>query len=398
MSSLAHVYLIDAVRTVFGKNRGALSGIRTDDLAALPIQELVARHPALDPTSGEGLEIDDVYYGNTNGAGEENRNVARMAALLAGLPVTVPGVTVNRLCASGGEAVVQASRAVATGDADLVIAGGVEGMSRAPFVLPRPAEALPRSMELHQTTVGWRLVNPRFPDEWTRSLGESAQRVAEEKGIGRAEQDEWAARSHQLVAAAYDHGRHEGFVMPLNEVQQDETLRRDSTPHSLGALRPAFTADGAVTAGNSSPISDGALAALVGTRAVAERMEVEPLARIVGSATVGVSPERFAVAPVPAIAKLLKRAGLSHRDIDLWEINEAFAAMVLSTLDELPEVDRERVNVNGGAIAIGHPLGASAPRVIVDLARELRRRGGGVGVAAACIGVGLGQAVLVRVD
>ncbi|HKX67099.1 MAG TPA: thiolase family protein [Intrasporangium sp.] len=398
MSSLADVHLIDAVRTVFGKNRGALSGIRTDDLAALPIQELVARHPALDPTSGEGLEIDDVYYGNTNGAGEENRNVARMAALLAGLPVTVPGVTVNRLCASGGEAVVQASRAVATGDADLVIAGGVEGMSRAPFVLPRPDEALPRSMELHQTTVGWRLVNPRFPDEWTRSLGESAQRVAEEKGIGRAEQDEWAARSHQLVAAAYDQGRHEGFVMPLNEVQQDETLRRDSTPHSLGALRPAFTADGAVTAGNSSPISDGALAALVGTRAVAERMEVEPLARIVGSATVGVSPERFAVAPVPAIAKLLKRAGLSHQDIDLWEINEAFAAMVLSTLDELPEVDRERVNVNGGAIAIGHPLGASAPRVIVDLARELRRRGGGVGVAAACIGVGLGQAVLVRVD
>jgi acetyl-CoA acyltransferase len=398
MSSLADVYLIDAVRTVFGKNRGALSGIRTDDLAALPIQELVARHPALDPTSGEGLEIDDVYYGNTNGAGEENRNVARMAALLAGLPVTVPGVTVNRLCASGGEAVVQASRAVATGDADLVIAGGVEGMSRAPFVLPRPDEALPRSMELHQTTVGWRLVNPRFPAEWTRSLGESAQRVAEEKGIGRAEQDEWAARSHQLVAAAYDLGRHEGFVLPVAGLERDETLRPGSTPESLGALRPAFTPDGAVTAGNSSPISDGALAALVGTRAVAERLGVEPLARIVGSATVGVSPERFAVAPVPAIAKLLKRAGLSYRDIDLWEVNEAFAAMVLSTLDELPEVDRDRVNVNGGAIAIGHPLGASAPRVIVDLARELRRRGGGVGVAAACIGVGLGQAVLVRVD
>ena len=393
MTQLQDVFLIDAVRTVFGKNRGALSGIRTDDLAALPIAELVSRHASLDPA-----RIEDVYYGNTNGAGEENRNVARMAALLAGLPVTVPGVTINRLCASGGEAVVQAGRAVATGDAQLVIAGGVEGMSRAPFVLQKPEEGLPRQMELHQTTVGWRMVNPAFPSHWTDSLGECAQRVAEEKGIGRHEQDEWAARSHELVAAAYDAGKHDGFVMPVNGLERDESLRPGSSVESLAALRPAFTPGGSVTAANSSPINDGALAALVGARGVAEELGVDPLGRILGSATVAVEPDRFAVAPVPAIAKLLARAGLSHGDIDLWEINEAFAAMVLSTLDELPEIDRGRVNVNGGAIAIGHPLGASAPRVIVDLARELRRRGGGVGVAAACIGVGLGQAVLVRVD
>jgi acetyl-CoA acyltransferase len=393
MSQLRDAYVIDAVRTPFGRNRGGLSHIRTDDLAALPIAELVARHPGLDPA-----EIEDVYYGNTNGAGEENRNVARMAALLAGLPVSVPGVTVNRLCASGGEAVVQASRAVATGDADLVVAGGVEGMSRAPYVLPKPDEALPRSMQLHQTTVGWRMPNPRFPERWTDSLGACAERVATELGIGRDEQDAWAVRSHQRVAAAYDAGRHDGFVMEVEGVKRDESLRPDSTPESLAALKPAFTRDGTVTAANSSPINDGALAAFVGTGAVAERLGVQPLGRIVASRTVAVEPDRFSVAPVPAIEQALQRAGLRIEDVDLWEVNEAFAAMVLSTLHHLPQVDRELVNVNGGAIAIGHPLGASAPRVIVDLCRELRRRGGGVGVAAACIGVGLGQAVVVRVD
>lgn len=393
MNELREVLLIDAARTVFGKNRGALSSIRTDDLAAVPIAALVARHTGLDPAS-----IEDVYYGNTNGAGEENRNVARMAALLAGLPVTVPGVTVNRLCASGAEAIIQAGRAVATGDAELVIAGGVEGMSRAPYVLQKPDEALPRQMQLQQTTVGWRMVNPQFPSHWSDSLGECAQRVAEEKGIGRGAQDEWAARSHHLVEAAYDAGKHDGFVLPLGGLERDESLRPSSTIESLGHLKSAFTPGGSVTAANSSPINDGALAAFVGTRAVAERLGVEPLARVLGSATVAVEPDRFALAPVPAIAKLLSRAGLTHKDINLWEINEAFAAVVLSTLDEMPEVDPDKVNVNGGAIAIGHPLGASAPRVIIDLARELRLRGGGIGVAAACIGVGLGQAVLVRVD
>lgn len=386
------VFLIDAVRTPFGKLRGGLSHVRTDDLGAVPIKELLARHEGLDPA-----RIEDVHYGNTNGAGEENRNVARMSALLAGLPVTVPGATVNRLCASGSEALVQASRAVAVGDARLVLAGGVEGMSRAPYVLPKPDEALPRRMELHQTTVGWRMVNPAFPDEWTASLGASAQAVADARGIGRDEQDAYAARSHQRVHTAYEAGHHEGFVLPLEGVERDESLRPDSTTETLGALRPAFTSDGAVTAGNSSPINDGALAALVGTAEVAAELGVDPIARVVGSRTVAVSPEQFAVAPVPAIRQLLERQGLGFDDIDLWEINEAFAAMVLSVLHDLPEINQDLVNVNGGAIAIGHPLGASAPRVVVDLARELARRGGGLGIAAACIGVGQGTAVLVEV-
>jgi acetyl-CoA acyltransferase len=392
MNSYPDVHIVDAVRTVFGKNRGALSGIRTDDLAAMPISELVSRHPSLDP-----VLVDDVYYGNTNGAGEENRNVARMAALLAGLPTSVPGVTVNRLCASGAEAVVQGARAVAVGDASLVVAGGVEGMSRAPFVLQKPDEALPRDMRLHQTTVGWRMVNPRFPEHWSDSLGACAERVADELGIGREEMDQYAARSHQLVEAAYQSGKHDGFVLPVEGLTRDESLRPATTPVTLAALKPAFTPSGSVTAGNSSPVNDGALACLVASGSMVERLGVEPLGRILGAATVGVEPDRFAIAPVPAIAKLLDRHGLGHEQVDLWEINEAFAAVVLACLHQMPKVDAGIVNVNGGAIAIGHPLGASAPRVIVDLCRELKRRGGGIGVAAACIGVGLGQALLVQV-
>ncbi len=393
MDRLCETYLLDAVRTPFGRLRGGLSQIRTDDLAALPIRELLARHATLDPA-----QIEDVYYGNTNGAGEDNRNVARMAGLLAGLPVTVPGVTLNRLCASGGESLVQAGRAVAVGDADLVVAGGVEGMSRAPYVLPKPDEAVPRTMELHQTTVGWRMVNPQFPAAWTASLGACAEQVATDLGIGRDEQDAWAVRSHQRVHAAYQAGAHDGFVLEVEGVARDESLRPDASAESLGRLRPAFSKDGTVTAGNASPVNDGALAALVGTAEAAERLEVRPLGRILGSRTVGVSPERFSLGPVTAIEKLLERHRLGVADIDLWEINEAFAAMVLSVLHHLPGVDPELVNVNGGAIAIGHPLGASAPRVVVDLCRELRRRGGGLGVAAACVGVGQGTALLVRVN
>ena len=393
MNALPNVYLLDAVRTAFGRNRGGLSHIRTDDLAALPITELVKRHPDLDPAT-----IDDVYLGNTNGAGEENRNVARMAALLAGLPVTVPGVTVNRLCASGAEAVIQAGRAVATGDASLVLAGGVEGMSRAPYVVPKPDERLPRAMQMHQTTVGWRMTNPAFPDHWTDSLGACAERVAAELGIDREAQDSWAARSHQRAAAAWDAGLHDDYVVAVDGVTRDESIRPSSTVESLAELAPAFTPGGTVTAGNSSPINDGAIAVLVGGEAAVETLGVPPLGRILASRTVAVEPDRFSVAPVPAIEQVLARAGVSADAVDLWEINEAFAAMVLSTLDGLPEIDRELVNVNGGAIALGHPLGASAPRVLVDLCRELRRRGGGIGVAAACIGVGLGQAVLVHVE
>jgi acetyl-CoA acetyltransferase family protein len=389
---LMDAYLLDAVRTPFGRYRGGLSGIRTDDLAALPIAELLRRHPEVDPAT-----IDDVVLGNTNGAGEENRNVGRMAALLAGLPVTVPGSTVNRLCASGGEALVQGARAIAVGEADLVIAGGVEGMSRAPYVVPKPDEALPRSMQMHQTTVGWRMVNPRFPAHWTDSLGACAERVATELGIGREEQDAWALRSHERVAEAWDKGLHDDYVMAVGDVVRDESIRADSTLDRLAALQPAFTPDGTVTAGNSSPINDGAIACLLGSARTAEELGLAPLGQLLASATVAVEPDRFSVAPVPAIEKVLARLGMAADDVDVWEINEAFAAMVLSTLQGLGPLDREQVNPNGGAIAIGHPLGASAPRVVVDLCRELRRRGGGVGVAAACIGVGQGSAVVVRV-
>jgi acetyl-CoA acyltransferase len=391
-------YLFEAVRTPFGRHRGGLAGIRTDDLAALPIAELVRRHPEL---AGPD-QIDDVILGDANGAGEDNRNVARMAALLAGLDVGVPGVTVNRLCASGGEAITQAARAVAAGDADLVIAGGVESMSRAPFVLPKPDVPFPTEAKLWHTQVGWRMINPTFPAHWTASLGACAEGVAAELGITRAEQDEWSLRSHQRAAAAWDAGLHDDYVFPVEgpagALKRDESIRADTTAAKLAALRPAFTPDGTVTAGNSSPVNDGAIAVLVGSAARAQRLGVPVLGRVVASATVAVEPQRFSVGPVPAIRKVLAKAGLSTSDIAVWELNEAFAAMVLSCLHEFPEIDRERVNPNGGAIAIGHPLGASAPRVVVDACRELRRRGGGYGVVAACIGVGQGTALVVHVD
>jgi acetyl-CoA acyltransferase len=391
-------YLVDAVRTPFGRHRGGLSGIRTDDLAALPLTALLARHPGLDPA-----RVDDVILGDTNGGGEDNRNVARMAALLAGLPPTVPGVTVNRLCGSGGEAIIQAARAVRAGDAEVVIAGGVESMSRAPFVLARPDLPFPARLELLPTQVGWRMVNPAFPAEWTASLGVCAEAVAAGYRIGRPAQDEWALRSHQRAGQAWEKGLHDGFAVPVGEVVRDESIRPDTSAEALAGLKPAFSAGGAVTAGNASPINDGAVAVLVGPARLATELGVQPLGRLVASATVAVEPHRFSVAPVPAIARVLGRAGLRAADIEVWEINEAFAAMVLSCLRELPEatgtpLDPERVNPNGGAIAIGHPLGASAPRVVVDACRELRRRGGGYAVAAACIGVGQGMAVVVHVD
>jgi acetyl-CoA acyltransferase len=377
-------YLIDALRTPFGKHKGGLAAVRTDDLAAAPLIELIKRYP--------GIEVDDVILGDANGAGEDNRNVARMAALLAGLPVTVPGVTVNRLCASGAEAIVQAARAVDNGDGSLILAGGVESMTRAPFVMLKPEAGFPGDMKLWNTQLGWRMVNPKFSPEWTVPLGVAAEQVAKEKGIGRQAQDEWALRSHERAAKAPQEG-----TFAFAGLDRDECVRPDSTMEKLASLKPAFTGDGTVTAGNSSPINDGATGVIVGSESTVERLGVRPLGRIVTSAVAGVSPERFSLGPVPAIKKALEKAKLSFDDVDLWEINEAFAAMVLGCLDELP-IDTEIVNVNGGAIAIGHPLGASAPRVIVDLCRELRRRGGGYGVAAACIGVGQGQAVVVHVE
>jgi acetyl-CoA acetyltransferase family protein len=391
-------YLLDAVRTPFGRHKGGLAGIRTDDLAALPIAELLRRHPGLaDPD-----RVDDVILGDTNQAGEDNRNVARMAALLAGLPTSVPGVTVNRLCASGGEAITQAARAVAAGDAELMIAGGVESMSRAPFVLPKPDVPFPTEARLWHTQVGWRMTNPSFSPVWTGALGYCAETVAQDLGITREQQDEWALRSHTRANAAWDAGLHDDYILPVTgtagTVKRDESIRADTTMAKLAALKPAFSKEGTATAGNSSPVNDGAIATLVGSSRAAADLGLPLIGRIVASATVAVDPQRFSAAPVPAIRKVLARAGLSIGDIALWEINEAFAAMVLSVLEAFPEIDREKVNPHGGAIAIGHPLGASAPRVVVDACRELRRRGGGYAVAAACIGVGQGTAMVVHVE
>ncbi|MFD7846620.1 thiolase family protein [Nocardia sp. NPDC059764] len=383
-------WVIDAVRTPFGASRGALSQVRADDLAALPIAELVGRHPALDPA-----RIDEVVWGNANGAGEDNRNVARMALLLAGLPHTIPGVSVNRLCGSGAEAVLSALRQVATNDAEIAIAGGSESMSRAPYVLAPVDSALPRSMELLPTAVGWRMPNPRFPAAWVETLGRSAELVAQQSGVGRAEQDDWALRSHELARRAWADGVHDGFVMAYQNLDRDEPIR-ETDAATLAALRPAFSADGSITAGNSSPVSDGAVAALVGTGAVADDLGVEPLGRVLASAVVGVAPDKFALAPVTAIGKALDRAGLTLADVRVLELNEAFSAMVLSCLRELPAIPVDRVNPFGGAIALGHPLGASAARMVIDCLRHLRRLGGGIGVAAACIGVGQGIAIVLE--
>lgn len=398
---MARALILDAARTPFGRYRGGLSGLRVDDLAALPIAELLRRHGTAGTGRLDPARIDDVVYGNTNGAGEENRNLARMAALLAGLPVTVPGVTVNRLCASGGESLIQSARAIRAGDAALLIAGGAEGMSRAPFVVPKAEHAMPDHMEAVSTALGWRLINPRMDPKWTVPLGRAAEQVALELEITRTEMDSYALRSHRRAAAAWDAGAHEGFVFPVGAegptvVRRDESVRADTSTDKLSRLPSAFSHEGPVTAGNSSPLNDGALAALIGTDEQAEQLGVEPLGEILGSATTASEPDRFVLAPVTAIGRLLERLGAAADDVDLWEISEAFAAMVLSVLHHLPEVDRERVNVHGGAIAYGHPLGASMPRVVVDLCRHLRHRGGGLGIAAACVGVGQGVAIAVR--
>jgi acetyl-CoA acyltransferase len=352
---------------------------------------LLDRTPGLDPAL-----LDDIVMGDSNGAGEDNRNVARMSALLAGIPVEVPGVTVNRLCGSGAEAIAQAARIIRSGDGDLILAGGVESMSRAPFVLPKSDKPLDPAMSLHQTTVGWRMVNSNMPKDWTVSLGVAAQSVAAQLGISRERQDEWAVRSHQRAHAAWEAGLHD-HVLETNGVTRDESIRPDSTLDTLAALAPAFTSDGEVTAGNSSPLNDGAAVALIGSDERIAALGLERLGTIVSAATTAVSPEQFTIAPVTAITKAVERAGYRLADIDLFEINEAFAAMVLSVLHHLPEIDEEKVNPNGGAIAIGHPIGASGARIVMELTRELRRRGGGVGVAAACIGVGQGIAMVVEV-
>jgi acetyl-CoA acetyltransferase family protein len=389
--------ILDAVRTPFGRAGGALAGVRPDDLAAHAVRGLLARAPDLDPA-----RIDDVAFGDANGAGEDNRNVGRMAVLLAGLPTSVPASTVNRLCGSSLDAAMQASRQVETGDASLVLVGGVESMSRAPWVLLKPERAYPRGHEtLHSTTLGWRMVNPEMPEPWTISLGESTEKVAEMYGIAREAQDEFAVRSHQLAAKAWEDGFYDDWVVPVplgddGSHSRDEGIRPDTSVEKLAKLRPAFAKDGTVTAGNASPLNDGAGALLIGTAEAAAEAGLEPLGRIAGRGTFAVDPDVFGIAPVDAANRALARAGIGWGDIEVAELNEAFAAQSLACLQDWTELDPERLNVNGGAIAIGHPLGASGVRILGTLVHELRRRGGGWGIAAICIGVGQGLAVVVE--
>ena len=389
----AEVLIFDTVRTPVGRHGGALAGTRPDDLAAHVLRALLARHPALDPAA-----VDDVVFGNGNGAGEENRDVARMAALLAGLPTGVPGVTVNRLCGSGLEAVIQAGRAVALGEASLVLAGGVESMSRAPWVLPKPERPYARGdAQLASTTLGWRLVNPAMPAEWTVSLGEGAEILADKFGIDRDRQDAFAVRSHRLAHAAWERGVFAEEVVPVpgTGLERDEGIRPDTTVERLAGLRPAFREGGTVTAGNASQLSDGAAAVLVGDRAAADRLGGRPLARVAASAVHAVEPQLYGIAPVEAANKALARAGIGCADLAVVELNEAFAAQALACLDAWPELDPELVNPNGGAVALGHPIGCSGARILGTLARELHRRGGW-GLAAICIGVGQGLAVVLE--
>ncbi len=381
--------IVDAVRTPIGRHGGALARVRPDDLAAAAIEGLLAR------TRIEPSYVDDVILGCANQAGEDNRNVARMAALLAGLPVEVPGVTVNRLCASGLSAVVSASHAILAGDAEVVVAGGVESMSRAPLVMAKPEHSFPRGNQtVWDTTLGWRLPNPRheamFPLE---SMGETGENVAERWGVSREDQDAFALRSQQRWAAAHEAGWFEDELVPVGEVAVDEHPRPSTTAEALADLKPAFRAGGTVTAGNASGLNDGAAALVLMSDERAEALGTEPLGTFVASAVAGVDPRVMGIGPVPAVRKLLDRAGLSVDDLDLVELNEAFASQSLAVVRELG-IDEEKVNVNGGAIALGHPLGSTGARLVVTLLHELRRRGGRYGLATMCVGVGQGQAAL----
>ena len=396
--AMPEAYVIEAVRTPMGAYRGALSGARPDDLAAHTIAAAVERS-GVDPE-----RIADVYYGAANQSGEDNRDVARMAALLAGLPHSVAGATVNRLCASGLEAVNCAARAVRAGEGDFYLAGGVESMSRAPWVVEKPERALPRGPQtMHDTTLGWRMINPRMAELGvsTESMGETGENVAERYGIGREDQDAFALRSHQRAVAAAETGRLAEEIVPIEAprgretilVETDEGPRPDASLEKLAALRPVFREGGTVTAGNASTLNDGAACLLIATERGAEELGAEPLARVVASAAAGVDPAYMGVGPVEAVPRALANAGLAMDQIDLVEINEAFASQVLASARELG-IEEEILNVNGGAIALGHPLGCSGARLAGTLVRELRRRGGRYGVVTLCVGVGQGLATV----
>jgi len=387
------VFVIDACRTPVGKIKGALAGVRPDHLTAEVITAMLARHPWLDPA-----RIDDVYWGAANQAGEDNRNLARMGVLLAGLPVEVPGATVNRLCGSGMEAIAGAARMIAAGEADICLAGGTESMTRAPFVLPRPAEAFPREAGLADTRLGWRLVSPQMAELYPPiTLGETAENVASRYQVSRARQDAFALRSHQRAAQAQADGRFGGEIVPVaagpGTVDRDEGVRADLTMAELAAKRPAFRPDGTVTGGNSSPLNDGAACLLLASERALAGAGAAPLARYVTTAAAGVHPDYMGVGPVPAMGKVLARTGWPLDSLDLIELNEAFAAQAVAVADEL-KLDHDRLNVNGGAIAIGHPLGCSGARITTTLLHELRRRGGTRAAASMCIGVGQGIATL----
>ena len=390
---MSSAYIYDHVRTPIGKFGGALSETRPDDLAGLVVKEIAARNSRLDPA-----QIDDIFFGDANGAGEDNRDVARMAALLAGFPTTVTGVTLNRLCGSGMEAAIEAARAIETGDASITIAGGVESMTRAPWVLLKPKRPYPPGHEtLHSTTLGWRMTNPAMPPEWTVSLGEATEILAERQNISREDADEFAARSHKLAHESWEAGIYKDnlVLVPDTDLERDESIRPDTTVEKLAKLKPAFRKDGRVTAGNSSPLNDGAAALIIGDEAAGKVLDAEPLARIVARGVHGVDPNIFGFAPVEAASKALAKAGIGWGDIKAIELNEAFAAQSLACVREW-DVDPEIVNSNGGAIAIGHPLGCSGARVLGALASDLKRKGGGYGLAALCIGVGQGLAVVLE--
>lgn len=393
-------FIVDAVRTPIGRHGGALAHVRPDDLAAVALAAAVAR------TGIDAATIDDVILGCANQAGEDNRNVARMAALLAQMPVSVAAQTVNRLCGSGMQAVNSAAHAIAAGDADVVMAGGVESMTRAPFVMLKPAEGFVRGApQVADTVLGWRFTNPLFPEEWTVTLGQTAENVAERYGVSRADQDEFAVQSQTRAAHAIRSGRFAPEIAPVPVrdkqgmvtcFEVDEHPRLDTTLEQLARLKPAFRKDGSVTAGNSSGLNDGAAALVLVSEAALKQHGLTPLARVIATAVAGVEPQFMGMGPVPATRRVLHRAGLTLGDIALFEINEAFAAQAVACMRELA-VDPDVVNVNGGAIALGHPLGCSGARLLTTLIHELRRRGGGLGLATMCIGVGQGIATAVEV-
>ncbi|MFI7040620.1 thiolase family protein [Microbispora rosea] len=390
---MGSAFVYAAARTPFGRFNGALADVRPDDLAATALRGVLAKLPRLDPA-----EIGDVVWGNANGAGEDNRNVGRMAVLLAGLPVTVPATTVNRLCGSSLDAAMIGSRAVESGDADVVVIGGVESMTRAPWVLPKPSRAYPAGdVTAVSTTLGWRLVNPRMPKEWTVSLGEANEQLGERFGVSRERQDAFAARSHVLADAAWNDGFYDDLVVPVEGagLTRDEGIRPGTTPEILAGLKPAFRPDGAITAGNASPLNDGASAVVLGSQAAADRIGADPIARVAGRGACALEPQMFGYAPVEAANQALRRAGIGWDDVGAVELNEAFAVQSLVCLDAW-KVDPSIVNTRGGAIAIGHPLGASGGRVLGTLAQVLRERRERWGVAAICIGVGQGLAVVLE--